>query len=201
MNAVDLPRCERIIVSTNKQCTNRVKAPGNKLCGSCMRFLTSKSQAPDVRRKYTEVAIEDESRRLLRELIAANEIDIELREFDKDFNPFDALLGIVQEQVQWKDICLAKLAKLKEDEWRWDGDRAGEQLRSEVVIYERAVERATKTLERIARLGIEERLMRIAERQAAIVETAIVRTLQELNLAPDVMAVARQRVVMHLKAS
>lgn len=131
----------------------------------------------------------------------ANEISVEVREWDHDFNPFDALLDVAQEQMLWKDICLAKLAKLKEDEWRWDGDRAGEQLRSEIMLYERAVDRATKTLERIARLGIEERLTRIAERQVAIVETAIVRTLQELDMPVDLQATARTRIVKHLRSS
>lgn len=182
-----------------ERCSKRPAKDGNKLCGTCIGTL--KRSAPHVRRKVIADEVEIESRRILRELMQNNDVEVEIREWDKDFSPFDALLEVAQEQMAWKDICLAKLAKLKEDEWRWDGDRAGEQLRSEIIIYERAVERATKTLERIARLGIEERLMRIAERQAAIVETAIVRTLQELDLPLETQAKARTRVVMHLRAS
>lgn len=190
---------EIAVTSVCTRCSKRATKPGNKLCGLCIGVL--KRSHPNVRRDVIKQEIEVESRRLLRELIAQNDIKIELREWDKDFNPFDALLEIAQEQYAWKDICLAKISKLKEDEWRWDGDRAGEQIRSEIALYERAIDRTTKTLERIARLGIEERLMRIAERQVAIVETAIVRTLQELDLPVDMQAKARSRIVMHLKSS
>lgn len=182
------------------KCQKRQAAGGNNYCTTCIGVM-KRSPYPTNRRLGIKNDVEIQSRKLLRELMDNNEITIELREFDNDFNPFDALMDVVQEQMQWKDICLAKLAKLKEDEWRWDGDRAGEQLRSEIVLYERAIDRAVKTLERIARLGIEERLMRIAERQVAIVETAIVRTLQELNISPDVQAAARTRIIRHLKAS
>lgn len=189
--------CERTI--QGRPCTRPVKAPGYKLCGRCIGQL--KRSAPNVRRNVIEKEKEVESRRILRELIRKNDIEIELPEWSEDFNPFEALLDMAQELTAWKDICLAKVAKLKEDEWRWDGDRAGEQLRSEVVLYERAAQRATDLLVKIARLGIEERMMRIAERQAAIVETAIVRTLQDLQLPVDMQAQARTRVVQHLKAS
>ena len=185
-----------------KRCTNATK-DGNKFCGRCIGILKAGSkpgaeleprQAP--KRNKVDVA----ARKLLHEIMEQNDIHIEIREWETNFNPFDALLDIAQEQMQWKDLCLAKIAKLKEDEWRWDGDRAGEQMRSEIMLYERAIDRATKTLERIARLGIEDRLMRIAERQAAIVETAIVRTLQDLDLPIDLQARARKQMVMHLRA-
>lgn len=182
------------------KCQKRKAADGNNYCTTCIGGM-KRSSYPNKHRFGIKNDVEVQSRKLLRELMDNNEITVELREWDTDFNPFDALMDVVQEQMQWKDICLAKLAKLKEDEWRWDGDRAGEQLRSEIVLYERAIDRAVKTLERIARLGIEERLMRIAERQVAIVETAIVRTLQELNISPDVQAAARTRIIRHLKAS
>lgn len=188
--------CEGILKSGNP-CFRKPK-DGYKLCGYCISAL-KRNPFPPAKRKIAEIEVEVESRRMLRQLMEQNKVDIEVPEFDKDFNPFDALLQVAQEQMAWKELCLAKLAKLKEDEWRWDGDRAGEQLRSEVTLYERSIKEATDLLIKISRLGIEERLMRIAERQQQIVETAIVRTMQDLDLPLDIQVKARKHIILHLR--
>lgn len=189
-----------LVTCTN--CGNRpVKEPGYRLCGMCIGALKRKNDRPAVRRNAVQMDAEIQSRRILRELIEANGINIEVREWDEDFNPFEALLNMAQELTTWKDICLAKVAKIHEDEWRWDGDRAGEQMRSEIALYERAAKQASDLLIKIARLGIEERMMRIAERQATIVEQAIVRTIQDLDLPVDMQAKARSKIIQHLKSS
>jgi hypothetical protein len=105
---------------------------------------------------------------------------------------------VASEVLAWKDTIRAKLAELHEDEWRWDGDRAGEQIRSEIVLYERSLDRCANILTKIARLNIEERLTRISERQQAIVEMAIVRTISEMGLSIEDQAKARKMIVGHL---
>lgn len=172
---------------------------GNNLCGWCMRTL--RDYKPVQHMPKAKDKAEATARKLLHSIVKANNIEIEVPEWDGEFDPFEQLLLVAQELTSWKEICLAKVAKLREDEWRWDGDRAGEQLRSEIVLYERAVKDAADLLIKIARLGIEERMMRIAERQTAIVETAIVRTLQELDIPLEVQAKARVRIISHLRAS
>lgn len=197
-----LPQCKRFkpnVEGVLAQCEKQSRANCEGYCLGCFRHL--KQTLPAYRRKVEEKKIEREGIRLLHELVEKNGVQVEVREFDELFDPLNALLEVAQEQLIWKQVCMAKLAKLQEDEWRWDGDRAGEQIRSEITMYERAIERATNTLLKIGRLGIEERLTRVAERQVAIIETAIVRTLQELDLPIDVQAAARTRIIRHLKSS
>lgn len=199
------PQCKTIFHADTPQidrCKRPVKVGGYDICGYCLaRMKHGGSSSPDMRRFGHELEVETESRRLIRELIEKNEVQLEMPPMGYNLNPFEALLDIAAEQMAFKDLCKAKLAKLREDEWRWDGDRAGEQLRSEVSLYERAIERCTNTMVKISRLGLEERMTRIAERQAAIVEMAIVRTLQELNLPLEMQQEARERVVAHLRAA
>lgn len=170
---------------------------GNNLCGWCIRTL--RDYKPVRHMPKAKDKAEATARRLLHDIIKSNNIAVEVPEWDGEFDPFEQLLLVAQELTGWKEICLAKVAKLKEDEWRWDGDRAGEQLRSEIVLYERAVKDAADLLIKIARLGIEERMMRIAERQQAIVETAIIRTLQELDIPLETQAKARVKIISHLR--
>lgn len=196
------PRCRRMklnLEGEHFQCERTVGVNCDGYCRWC--FKEMKQQLPAYRRKVAEKEIEREGVRLLHELVEKNGVQVEVREFDESFDPLQALLEVAHEQLIWKQVCMAKLAKLQEDEWRWDGDRAGEQIRSEITVYERAIERATNTLLKIGRLGIEERLTRVAERQVAIIETAIVRTLQELDLSVDIQAKARTRIIKHLKSA
>lgn len=170
-------------------------ASRGSLCGWHFR-----KASPRRRESNANKQLELDSRELVGKLIKDNDIEVIIPDGDIEFNPFDALLEMAQETMQFKDICAAKLAKLKDDEWRWEGERVGEQLRSEVALYERAIQRCTDTLIKIARLGIEERMMRVAERQQAIMEQAIVRTMQDLDLPLEMQAKARQRMVLHLRA-
>lgn len=199
---------ERIFTPEKPQCTrtwtpegytetircNRYATNGG-LCGYCFR-----KSSPSMRQHHAERELEKQSQKLIRELTEEHNIEVMIPDGNLEFNPFDALLEMAQETMEFKDICKVKLSKLKEDEWRWEGERVGEQLRSEVALYERAIQRCTDTLIKIARLGIEERMMRVAERQQAIMERAIVRTMQDLDLPLEMQAKARQQMVLHLRA-
>lgn len=175
------------------KCQNKA-VTGMDFCSWCL-----KRQSPLQKIRQKQLEIEAKSKVLVGQLMKQENVPIEVDQLDLSINPFDALLDIVQEQVRWKEVCEANLAKLRTEEWRWDGDRAGEQLRSEVVLYERAIERCTNTLVKIARLGIEDRLSRIAMRQQAIMEQAIVRTFADMGLTIEQQAQARIRMVFHLR--
>lgn len=190
--------CATIFKNENgqDQRCHRKARPGYRFCGTCVGMIKRNEYAKGAIAR--EKALRVESRNALHALMQKNGVEIELPESTDDFNPFEALLDVAQEQLAFKEVCKAKLIKLREDEWRWDSDRTGEQLRSEVALYERAIQRCTDTLIRISRLNLEERLLRIAERQAAIIEMAIIRTLQDLELPIELQAKARAQIVMHL---
>lgn len=199
---VEKPKCKRIVLTLagdHAQCERYAAKNCEGYCGRC--YADMKKRLPHYARAVEARKAETESKKLFDQLMKQNNVEIETKNFDEELNPLEALLELANEQVAWKNLCMAKLAKLQEDEWRWDGDRAGEQIRSEIGMYERAIDRATNTLIKISRLGIEAKLAQIAERQVSIVETAIVRTLQDLNLDIDTQAKARERIIRHLKSA
>lgn len=199
---VERPKCKRIILTLSgdhAQCERFAVKNCEGYCSRCFRDM--KAALPAYSRAVEARRAETEAKKIFDVMMRQNNVEIESKNFDEEINPLEALLELANEQVAWKNLCLAKLAKLQEDEWRWDGDRAGEQIRSEILVYERAIDRATNTLIKISRLGIEAKLAQIAEKQVSIVETAIVRTLQDLNLDIDTQAKARTRIIKHLKSA
>ena len=89
-------------------------------------------------------------------------------------NPLVELLDLAAEMAEWKDIMRDIVMYLmSEQRIRSAHNRVGEQLRAEVMLFERAQERYARILLDIQKAGIEARLAAIEERQAEIVERAL----------------------------
>jgi hypothetical protein len=62
---------------------------------------------------------------------------------------------------------------------------AGEQIRGELLMYERALDRSAKFCDSLARLGLDERTVRIAEAQVVMLVAALDRVLNDPALGLD----------------
>ena len=83
---------------------------------------------------------------------------------------------------------------------RYGTEAGGEQLRSEVAILERAMDRCGKILVDIAKLNIDERLARVTEQQAEQVSAALSAVLADMGLTQQQQQAARTGVARHLRA-
>lgn len=95
-------------------------------------------------------------------------------------NPLEALAQLAGEIVAVKDAFRAMVERLNSVRYSTDG---GEQLRAEVALYERALDRSARILGDIARLGLDERLVKISERQASVVVGALNAALTAAGVA------------------
>jgi hypothetical protein len=106
---------------------------------------------------------------------------------------------LAAEAAMFRKICFERLEALKVDAWRYEG-KTGEQIRSEVVLYERAMDRSQKFLVDYARLGIAEKRVKIAEAQAMILVGVIQNVLGRLDLSRDQKRIAATVVPEELRA-
>ena len=83
-------------------------------------------------------------------------------------------------------------------EIRYEDAKGAEQLRAEVAVLERAMDRAGKLLVDIAKLNIDERLVRVTEKQAAMAEKALLATLGEMGMDAGQQSDACERLGRHL---
>jgi hypothetical protein len=110
-------------------------------------------------------------------------------------NPLIELLRLADEMAEWKDIMRGIVVYLVDRQrLRSAHSKVGEQLRAEVLLYERALERLAKILQDIARLGIETKLASIEERQVQVVETALAAALNASGL--DIVDQQRAKTVL-----
>ena len=71
---------------------------------------------------------------------------------------------------------------------RYEDNKGGEQLRSEIAVYERALDRVGRMCAELIRLDIEARLVRVAEVQAAAI-VSVIREVCDQHSVPEVVVV------------
>ncbi|MGE7437956.1 hypothetical protein [Kitasatospora sp. NPDC001175] len=138
--------------------------------------------------KEDRIRVDREARAILAELDVAPVDD-----------PLTALMQLAGQVLAWQTATSALVNQLGA-EIRYEGVAGGEQLRAEVQLYERAMDRAEKVLSSIARLNIEERLAAIAERQAEKVLQAIDAALASAGVTGPAAHTARMTAARHLAA-
>jgi hypothetical protein len=105
-------------------------------------------------------------------------------------NALEALQEHAAVVVAWRDDCAAMVSGLK-DRIRFESSVRIEQLRSEVVLWERSLDRATVALTALARCQVDERLAAISERKAEILAEALAASLALAGLEPGQAARVR----------
>ncbi|MDX3578664.1 HGGxSTG domain-containing protein [Streptomyces sp. FL07-04A] len=112
-------------------------------------------------------------------------------------DPLAGLLKLAGQVVTWQASTAALVNSLESTRYR--AANGTEQLRAEVALYERAMDRAANVLGAIARLNIEERLARVSEQQAEAVIGAIEAGLVAAGVPGERMVDARRAVARHLR--
>jgi hypothetical protein len=112
-------------------------------------------------------------------------------------DPLSALASVTAEVLAWKDQIAAKVNDLTSLRYSTEG---GEQLRAEVALWERALDRCERFLTAMARLNIDERLAAIAEAQAQVIMDAIRIGLEAAGVDAGQRKVALAAVKDHLAA-
>ena len=157
-------RCTATARSSGERC-KRTAPPGSRVCRA------HGGAAPQVRRKAAERVATDQA---LAELARRGVTPVA--------NPLEALASLAGEILTVKDIFRDRLAALGEDAWRRTDEHGAEQLRAEVALYERALDRSARVLADIGRLRIDERLTAITEEQVQTLVAVFTAVLERLDL-------------------
>lgn len=112
-------------------------------------------------------------------------------------DPLRALLDLAGQTLAWQQATASLVNQL--DGIRYAGHNGAEQLRAEVGLYERAMDRASSVLSAIARLNIEDRVARVTARQADVITGAVVAGLTAAGLTGDQLVTAQRAAAQHLR--
>ncbi|MEV0090457.1 HGGxSTG domain-containing protein [Streptomyces sp. NPDC050738] len=178
-----------------RRCTAKAKRSGNPCQHWALQGQTvcrshggkAQQNLKAGKKRVTEAKIEDETRRALARL-DVGPVD----------NPLTALSEIAGQVIAWKDALAERVNELTRI--RFTDDKGAEQLRAEVALYERAMDRCVNVLGTIGRLKIDERLAAINEQQAGVVIGAIEAALAYAGITGPEATAAKQVAARKLRA-
>jgi hypothetical protein len=111
-------------------------------------------------------------------------------------NPLEELKILAGEVVAWKNALRAHVEKL--EELRYAGEH-GEQVRGEILLFEKALDRCANVLGLIAKLNIDDRLVAIEEAKVARMLDALDGTLDHLGLPVEQRLAAKKEMARRLR--
>lgn len=170
--------CEHVFPKSGEKCTHK-PVDGYPLC------QTHLSKA-----SITEIA-----------LVRSRDVDVTFEKIRgrRVTNPLEELADLISEVLLYKDFSAAQVAELR-GQMRYEG-KAGEQLRAEVALYERSLDRAGKLLVEWSRLNIDDRLAKIEERKAQMVIDIFRGALSAANVTDDDRRSAEVYIIKALRAA
>lgn len=113
-------------------------------------------------------------------------------------DPLEALLKLADQVVELTAVMRDEVARLNMSDWRYAHNRVGEQIRTEVYLYERALERAAKILTSIAKLRIAEHKLELEREMAGVIQRAFGLALEDSGADLVGQAKARERLAREL---
>lgn len=111
-------------------------------------------------------------------------------------NPLEALAEVAEEARAFQQHVANEVAKLAE--LTGHSAMGGEQIRAMVALYERMLDRTAKLLADWVRLGFDERMVALHERQADLVDRFVTAVLDDLELTDEQQEAAQEARVVHL---
>ncbi|MHB9861963.1 hypothetical protein [Streptomyces sp. YIM S03343] len=114
-------------------------------------------------------------------------------------DPFAALSRLAGQVLAWQE-AIGGIVNQLGDRIRYEGASGSEQLRAEIALYERAMDRTGHVLGMIAKLNIEDRMARVTERQAEALVSALEAALAAAGVTGRAADDARKAAARHLRA-
>ena len=99
-------------------------------------------------------------------------------------DPLSELAKVCAQVVAWKDSMAGRVNELNSLRYSTEG---GEQLRAEVALWERALDRCERFLTAMARLDIDERLAKISEARAEMIITVFAAALERAGVEGELL--------------
>jgi hypothetical protein len=177
------PRCWGRSKKTGGQC-KQPSATGQHICRYHGANAPQNRKAAE--RRVAEAELEAGVRR---QLAYTNVVPVD--------NPLTALAELAGQVVAFKDALVGRVNALSEIRYQAG---SGEQIRAEIVLYERALDRCNTVLTNMGRLNIDERLAKVTEQQAEKLVSIIDALLAHLSITGEQAVEAKRFLARRLRS-
>lgn len=112
---------------------------------------------------------------------------------------YDKVEAMLERVLAFEEDAREAYNRLDVEDRRYVDSNGSEQLRSEVAVLERALDRSARVLREVTKLGIESQIVRINQEQMELLKNAVNATLVGLGLSRQEMNRARKLMAEKLR--
>lgn len=94
--------------------------------------------------------------------------------------------------IDWEQDAWDKVQSLPKEQWRYTDKAGAEQLRSEITVLERAMDRTIRAATAIAKLNIDAQAVNINKVVREMIKGVVMRVFQRMGLDDQQIVLARQ---------
>lgn len=99
---------------------------------------------------------------------------------------------MLDRSIDFEDKAWQRLLKLPEEQWRYTDKAGAEQLRGEVSVYERAMDRTLRAVTAVAKLNIDAQAVNINKVVREMIKGVVMRVFQRMELDQQQIDQARK---------
>jgi hypothetical protein len=120
---------------------------------------------------------------------------------EKDYQTtaLERMVEAIDRVLEFERTTERMVADLDPSDWRYEDRRGAEQLRSEVSLYERALDRTASVLNQISKMAIAEKMVSLGKAQTELMVKILMGTISELKLDSVQTRQAQQILLAKLK--
>jgi hypothetical protein len=178
------PKCGAKLRSREGTCTLPAGwGTEHKGHGRCRKHF---GNSPNVAKAAERERVEAEAQRAL----------AGITDFEAVTDPVLRLQLVAGRAERFMEVLGERVEELRSVRYSSEG---GEQLRAEVALYERAMTSTGRLLVDLAKLGLDERMVRLSEAQGVVIVGIMLAAVRELGLGDEVEAALRPAIARQLR--
>jgi hypothetical protein len=120
---------------------------------------------------------------------------------EKDYQTtaLEKMVEAIDRVLAFEHTTSRMLAALDPADWRYEDRKGTEQVRSEVVLYERAMDRTTRVLQQISKMAISEKQVSLGKAQTELMVRILMGVLDDMEATPYQIEEAQNLLLERLK--
>lgn len=122
-----------------------------------------------------------------------------LPEKDYQTTALEKMVEAIDRVLAFEEHCARMVAKLDPSDWRYEDRKGSEQLRSEVELYERSMDRTARVLQQVSKMAINEKRISLGKAQTEMMVRILMGVVLDMGLDKDQIKTAQRLLLLRLR--
>lgn len=120
---------------------------------------------------------------------------------DKDYQTtaLEKMIEVLERVEEFEKHTRGLLESLQPEQYRYRDRGGAEQIRTEVVLYERALERTARVLKDVSKMALEEKVVSLGKSQTELIIRILMGVINDLRLSPGQHQQARSLLLARIQ--